>query len=94
MPRYVEAVERRSTPYPGVQFTESGQVLAIDDDAIVDDLVRIEGFREVFHPAASKAVTEPDPDPDPDPEKVPDPEGGEATGEKPAAGRRGRKVTE
>lgn len=84
MPRYVEAVEPRRTPYPGVQFTEAGQVLAIDDDAIVDDLVRIDGFREVHRPAASHAVTEPDPDPDP---------AGEAAGEKPV-GRRSRKVTE
>lgn len=48
---FIEAAEPRNTPYEGLTWTEGGQVLEVEDHAVAEELLRIEGFSEV-HPDA------------------------------------------
>lgn len=80
---FIQCIEPRNTPYEGVQWTEAGQVLELEDD-VAQDLLRIEGFSEV-HPDAVPGRHALDEAPEA-------PEAGDENDEPPAKPARGRKT--
>jgi len=47
---HVRADRPANTPFEGVEFTEAGQVVVVEDDHAARELLKIEGFSEVVPP--------------------------------------------
>lgn len=59
---HVRADRPANTPFEGVEFTEAGQVVVVEDDDVARELIKIEGFSEVVPPPVAAEPTPADDD--------------------------------